>query len=375
MDPSANSPDPHEAPVTPQVVGPPSQPPAPPRRRRGPTRLLIAMLILGFVVVLLLCVGVVSLPTGGLGGGASARLQERHHSLARLARDKVAIISLEGMITDGEGFIKRQIEQARRDNRVKAVVLRVNSPGGTINGSDYIYYQLRKLVEEREIPIVVSMGMVAASGGYYVAMAVGDTPDSIYAEPTTFTGSIGVIIPRYDFSGLMEEWKISEDSIMSHPLKGAGSFTKPMTPEERKIFEAIVEDGFDRFKDIVKSGRPQFREHPEQLDEAATGQIFTTRQALANGLVDKEGFLDDAIERALELAGLDKEKAQAVEYRQPFTLFGGLLGESVRGSAELDLSIFSDLATPKAYYLYTWLPGIDLSKLSFSPRYTLLRAP
>ena len=135
-------------------------------------------------------------------------------------------MSLEGTIISGDGFIKKQIDQAKEDENVKAVVLRVNSPGGTITGSDYILHQLRELREERDIPLIVSMGSLCASGGYYASMAVGDTPDSLFAEPTTWTGSIGVVIPHYDLGKLMNDWGIEDNSIVSHRLKTMGSLTR-----------------------------------------------------------------------------------------------------------------------------------------------------
>ena len=153
-------------------------------------------------------------------------IQEKYFSHARYGSNKVAILHVEGVILDGEGLVKREIERAAKDDSVKAVVLRVDSPGGTVSGSDYIYHHLTKLAEKK--PIVVSMGSVAASGGYYVSMAVGSNPNTIFAEPTTWTGSIGVIIPHYDATGLMEKVGIKSDSIASHPLKGMGSFMKPM---------------------------------------------------------------------------------------------------------------------------------------------------
>ena len=104
----------------------------------------------------------------------------------------MAIITVSGVIVDGDGYVKKQIERVRQDEDVKAIVLRVNTPGGTVTGSDYILHHLNRLRAERKLPLVVSMGSVAASGGYYVSMAVGDQPQSIYAEPTTTTGSIGV---------------------------------------------------------------------------------------------------------------------------------------------------------------------------------------
>src|SRR5688500_19769660 len=107
---------------------------------------------------------------------------------------------------EGDGFVKRQIDRIREDENVKAIVVRVDSPGGTVTGSDYIYHHLKKLRKEKNVPIVVSMGGMAASGGYYVSMAVGDEKDTIFAEPTCETGSIGVILPHYDLSGLMARY-------------------------------------------------------------------------------------------------------------------------------------------------------------------------
>ena len=146
----------------------------------------------------------------------------------------MAIISVEGVILEAEdGFVKRQIDRVMDDKNVKAVVLRVDSPGGSVSGSDYIYHHLRNMLEKRKIPMVVSMGSIAASGGYYVSMAVGHEPDTIFAEPTAFTGSIGVIIPHYELAGLMEKIGAKEDTIISNPLKGMGSFARPMTKQER----------------------------------------------------------------------------------------------------------------------------------------------
>ena len=142
-----------------------------------------------------------------------------------------------GGIPDADSFVKRQIDHVMKDENVKAVVLRVDSPGGSVSGSDYIYHHLRVMLGERKIPLVVSMGGMAASGGYYVAMAVGHEPDTIFAEPTTFTGSIGVLIPHYDLAGLMDKIGAKEDSVLSAPLKGMGSLSRPLTGKERKIFQ------------------------------------------------------------------------------------------------------------------------------------------
>jgi protease-4 len=290
---------------------------------------------------------------------SDSHIEEKYHSLSRTATDKVAIMTVEGTILTGEGFAKKQIDKIRDDKNVKAIVLRIDSPGGTVTGSDYIFHHLTKLVAERKIPLVVSMGGIAASGGYYIAMAVGDEPNSIYAEPTTWTGSIGVVIPHYDLSGLMKEIKVSEDSVKSHRLKQMGSPFKEMTEEERAKFQGLVDDSFARFKEIVKKGRPYFRDRDAELTKVATGEIFTTNQALASKLVDKEGFIEDAIDRAIELAKLDKKETKVVQYKQPFGLLEGLFMKANAQPAGLDLKALLDLATPRAYYLCTFGASAD----------------
>ena len=161
--------------------------------------------------------------------------QEKYHSLAQFATKKIAIIEVSGAIMEGEdSFAEKQIDRVRQDPDVVGVVVRVNSPGGTVTGSDFIYHHLRELAEKRKLPIVVSMGSVCASGGYYVAMAVGSQPNTIFAEPTTWTGSIGVIIPHFDVSGGLAKLGISEDSIASGPLKKMGSPTRPMSDSGEK---------------------------------------------------------------------------------------------------------------------------------------------
>jgi len=354
-------PQPPGQPVTPEVVGP--HPGAASGRRSRPLRamlvvcLLLLFAALAFTVLVLLGSLLVNTLLAGSSYDSESRVREKFHSGVRSGGQKVAIISVEGVIVEGEGFVKRQIDRARKDDDVKAVVLRVNSPGGTITGSDYMYHHLSELVKEREIPMVVSMGGLAASGGYYVSMAVGDTPESIFAEPTTWTGSIGVIIPLFEAADLMEKWGINEDSVASHRLKNMGSFARHMTDEERAIFQALVEESFTRFKQIVKSGRPRFRDDPKALDKLATGQIYTAQQARAGGLIDRIGFVEDAIDRAIELAGLDEDDVRVVKYAPEPTVADILFGGSVQ-SPRLDLASLLDLGSPRAYYLWTRLPPL-----------------
>jgi len=205
---------------------------------------------------------------------------------------------------------------------------------------------------------VVSMGSIAASGGYYVSMAVGHEPGTIFAEQSCFTGSIGVIIPHYSVAGFMEEHGFTDDSIASRELKKMGSLTKAMTPEEEKIFKALVNDSFNQFKKVICSGRSEFAKDPKKLDSIATGQIYSAEQAVDNKLVDKIGFLEDAVDRAIELAHLDHDKVKVVRYKQETGLGSILLGEQSRKAQSPDFRALLEMTTPKAYYLASWLPGI-----------------
>ena len=160
--------------------------PAPRRGFWGRLFLTLFVMVVGgsfFLNLILLAL------SANLLGDGTPRVQEKFVSHDQYAKDKVVILPIEGVILESEdGFVKRAIDMAMKDEHVKAVVLRVDSPGGSVSGSDYMYHHLRKLAEKKKIPIVVSMGGIAASGGYYVSMAVGHEPDTIFAEPTCFTG-------------------------------------------------------------------------------------------------------------------------------------------------------------------------------------------
>jgi len=363
---------PHAPPVRPAGPAPGHYPPLPPPPPKfGWGFKVLAFLLVGSLLLNLLAFGwgVVSSLAGGMDAGEPG-IHESYHSGSRTASSKIAVIRLEGMIMEGDGFVKKQIDRVKKDKNVKAIVLRVDSPGGTVAGSDFMYHHLKLLLEdkERNLPMVVSMGSLCASGGYYVSMAAGaqkTQEDVIFAEPTTWTGSIGVLIPHYDLSGLAERWDIVDDSVKSHELKAMGGMLKKMTPQEREIFKQLVDEMFDRFKSLVQFGRPKLSE--EKIKEVATGQIFTTAQALKHGLVDKEGFIEEAIERAISLAGLTKESARVVKYKNQPTLVDLLTGqaraEAVSAAAAnpqvLSLEALREAAVPRAYYMYSALPSLS----------------
>ncbi len=303
-----------------------------------------------------------------------SKVVEKYHSLSKVAADKVAIVTVAGAIMGGDGFAKAQLDRIEEDESVKAIVLRVDSPGGTVSGSDEIHYRLSTLAKDRDLPVVVSMGGIAASGGYYVAMANGGREDVIFAEPATLTGSIGVIIPHFDLSKFVKRFDIKDDSVASGPLKEMLSPTKDRSPDlaerERKLLQSLVDEMFSRFKEIVKAGRPK-------LDDAAitkvtTGQIFTAKQAHEAGLVDRIGFLEDAVKRACELAGLPEEKARVVKYTRPKGLIDEVLGGDASPGAGRSLIVgdssmaflerLAELTTPRAWYLCSWWPAIVASR-------------
>ena len=356
MQSNSDSPNPQESAARPQTVVRRGPQPRPVYmvQQSGWSRFVSWLGWLGLMICIPIIVGMATKMKDYF--DTSNGIQEKYHSLSKTASDKIAIINIDGVIMDGRGYVRSQIDRVRADKNVKAIVLRVNSPGGTITGSDYIHHHLKELLAEKEIPMVVSMGSVAASGGYYVAMAAGDEEDTIFAEPTTATGSIGVIMPHYDISGLMEDYNVVDDSIATHPRKQMLSMTKRMSEEDREIAKAYINEYFVRFKEIIKGGRSEFREDESKLDELATGEVFSATQALSNGLIDKIGFIEEAIECAIEKAGLDESKVRVVTFNRPVTLMDAIVNANASDSK---LARLFESSTPQAYYLWSSLPTLE----------------
>jgi protease-4 len=245
--------------------------------------------------------------------------------------------------------VRQQLELASEDSDIRALLLRINSPGGTVIASELIYQEIQRYREETGLPVVAQLMGVAASGGYYVAMAA----DQVRAYPSTLTGSIGVIFFGLNLTGLMEKVGVSNQTLVTGPFKDAGSPLRPMRPEEREQLASVSADLFDGFLDVVERGRPKLDR--ARIEELADGRIYSAGQALEAGLVDEIGDLQSAVEVAKRAAGVEGE-VQVVVYarpgREPENLFSAV--SSPPGSRAGWGSV---LASPGFFYL--WSPGLD----------------
>jgi protease-4 len=287
--------------------------------------------------------------------GLDEGVNERFHSGDLTALDKIALIYVEGTISPPfTGHIMKAIQQARTDDHVKGVVLVVDSPGGLVADSHEIYHELRKLDEEKHKPIYVSMRRLAASGGYYVAMGAG--PEGLlFAEPTTWSGSIGVIIPHYDISGLADKLGVKEDSPKTGVYKDTLTMFRPVSQSDKELWKPILDESLDRFVHVIADSRKMLTD--KQIHDLATGQIFTSTQAKDKKLIDKIGYLEDAIE-ALK-SKLQLRQVRVVKYESSQSLLETILsGRTPVSPPQSSLNVLLEAAAPRAYYLFSSVPGL-----------------
>ena len=250
--------------------------------RRGVRVVLLTLLLYAGILGLFLVVVSAVLRTperGGLGFGP-----------------RVALVELEGIILDVEDVL-RDLKSHRDNPLVRAVVVRINSPGGVVGPTQELYRSLQRLREAGK-PVVASLGAVAASGGYYVAVAA----DSIYANPGTLTGSIGVIMQMANLENLMKKVGVDYVVIKAGQFKDTGNVSRPMTPEERRVLQALLDDVHRQFIDAVAEGRKLDR---GRVVPFADGRVFSGSQAKSLAMVDELGGLEEAINAAAKLAGLE----------------------------------------------------------------------
>ncbi len=352
--------------VAPQPVA--VNPPA----KNGRMWLLVVALILVSLCGIGGLLSLVMLLTPAQMGALDADGEGGYHSVVirkGAGDDKIAVVDVSGLISSfsfdasGRGLvvgIREQLALAGKDEDVKAVILRVDSPGGEVLASDEIYKAIRAFQEKYHKPVVASMGSMAASGGYYVSAPC----RLIVANELTITGSIGVIMQGYNYRGLLDKIGVQPMVFKSGRNKDMLSSTKPpgdITPEERKMVQDLIDETYLKFVSIVKEGRADARKKNTKIvralaadwQEYADGRILTGKQALQHGLVDKLGNFDFAVEETEKLVGIT-EKAELIHYQVPFNFanFFRLAGEAKASTVKVDLGVTAPkIRSGRLYFL------------------------
>ncbi|EAK8405277.1 signal peptide peptidase SppA [Listeria monocytogenes] len=275
--------------------------------------------------------------------------------------DTIAVLSVDGTIQDtgdsgsllgGGGydhsFFMQQLEQVRNDDYIQGVLLYVNSPGGGVMESAQIRDKILQIQKERNIPFYVSMGSMAASGGYYISAPA----DKIFASKETLTGSLGVIMQGYDYSELMKKLGVSDNTIKSGEYKDIMSGTRPMTEDEKKIMQSMIDDSYNEFVKVVAKGRGM---SAEEVRKIADGRIYDGRQAKENGLIDEFGYQEDALEALKKEQGL--ADATVIQYDAPedFSSLFSVAAQKISGqNADISqlIKLTGTLKAPRMMYLY-----------------------
>jgi protease-4 len=306
--------------------------------------ILLGLSIIGNIVLVLavLALGAVAI-TSGI-SGTSDFLEKV--IIDGSASKKIAVINLDGIIqNDVSEEVRLQIKAVSESSQVKGVILRINSPGGMVSSSDQIHYYLSNLKEQTGIPVVAFMQGVAASGGYYSAVAC----DHIIAEPTVITGSIGVIMNHLVFKDLLEtKLGILPEVLKSGPKKDWPSMFSPMSDEQKEYLnEKLIIPTYERFVDLVSEGRSASLS-TEEVRTLADGSIYTAQEALHNGLIDEIGYFEDAVKAAEELAGI--KNARVVEFTQPLSWLSSLGANSQ--APVVDAKLLEKMLVPQLMYLW-----------------------
>jgi protease-4 len=384
------TPAPEPAPAAaPASVAPPPLLPPPPRYQQPvyaaqPSRGGRGWKIFALILCVLLVLALVMNPfqavlnmAGGSGGGglvpsrgAGPQLQE-HWLEDNGSANRIVVVPIEGVITSqsmGRGgptmvdIIKEQFRHAAEDKRVKAVILKVNSPGGEVLASDDIHNIIAEFQRDTRKPVIAAMGSLAASGGYYVSAPC----QWIVANELTITGSIGVIMHGYNFRGLMDKVGVRPEVFKSGKFKDMLSFDKreeDISQEEREMVQSMVNETFDKFKSIVAEGRENAAKknsgtaHPgrsltENWAQYADGRILSGKEALKQGFVDELGNFNAAVERAQKLAKIDD--ANLIQYQPVFGLGDllGMFGGSEAHTLKIDMGVdLPKLQMGRLYFL------------------------
>lgn len=280
-------------------------------------------------------------------------------------KDKILLLDLSGFISGTrrshslfskgpslQEEIKEALQKAERDDAIKGVILKINSPGGTVTSTDILYHEMVSFKKKRGIRIVACMMDMAASGGYYIATAA----DEIVAHPTSITGSIGVIALKFNVEGFLDRIGIKNETIKSVEMKDMWSPFRPSTEKERNIIQKIIDRQHSIFIDAIKRGRKSLTE--EEIKRLADGRIFTADQALEAGLIDGIGYLDDTIESLKR--HLNIEKASIITYMRPGSYKGTIYSATTSPPPGIEKFIPAGEKAwiPEAgiHFMYLWLP-------------------
>jgi len=292
---------------------------------------------------------------------------------AKKSSPSVALIGITGMIADVQtpgllgskpGIVDQvaaQLRDIEHDPKIRAVILRINSPGGTVTGSDILHREIRRFAESSGKPVIASMGEVAASGGYYIALAC----DEIYAEPTTVTASIGVIIQTFNVHEGLSRLGIHAKALTSGPNKAMGSPLEPYNAEQVALLQGIVDRFYARFRGVVTDRRGD-KIDPAQFDMVTDGRVVIGEQALELGLIDHTGGILDAYESAKQLAGLNKARLVAIHDagsapRSPWGALASADPTTTAADQEINLvqlRLGATSAMPGVGFYYLWQPPV-----------------
>ena len=273
--------------------------------------------------------------------------------------NRIVLVDIDGFIGTGDAWsllggttvadVKERLNRAAEDRSVAAVVLRINSPGGDASASDMIYQEVRRFKERTGKPVVAALLGVAASGGYYIACAA----DRVVAQPTCITGSVGVIMHFYNVEGLYYKLGLRREVIKSGAMKDIASMTRTMSAEERAVLEHLNATLYDRFLGAVKTGRPAMTE--ADLGQIADGRPVTADEALSLHMVDRVGYLSDALAEARDLA--DISGADVIMYSPMGKYNTNIYAGSPSPTGALERALESLARRQGPAFLYLWDPG------------------
>ena len=275
--------------------------------------------------------------------------------------NKILIVDISGVISEesGDGMVeepsivarvKEELLIAQQDKQIKAVVLRINSPGGTVTASDLIYHEILQFKEKTGIKVIAAISGMGASGAYYIAMAA----DKVIAHPTAITGSIGVIMLHMDLHGLLEKFGVGADAIKSGARKDMGSPFRKMMPEDRDLFQKMILEMQGQFLEIVAKGRKEIT--PKQLELISDGRILSAKQAKEFKLIDHIGHMDYTLDIAKQEAGI--KEAKIIAYRRSYEYLHNVYSRA-SGMDPLSLSKIDPkglLRERSMNFFYLWMP-------------------